>query len=83
MPSGQFVFSEPTVGGVNKFLKSETLATQIYGYGVPINKIPGTLDFILIGLGVATVLTGLTIFVIKSNEKLSKLFFARDEIAWR
>ncbi len=82
MPSGQFVFSEPTAGGVNKFLKPETLATPVYSYGVPINKIPGTLDFVLIGLGVALVLTGLVMFVIKSNENLSKLFFARDEEIW-
>ncbi|TSC82891.1 MAG: Nucleic acid binding OB-fold tRNA/helicase-type [Parcubacteria group bacterium Gr01-1014_20] len=78
-----FMFTEPTPGLANKFSKSEALATQVYSYGVPINKIPGTLDFALIGLGVAAVLTGLTVFVIKSHENLSKLFFARDEETWR
>ena len=78
-----FSFTDPTPGAANKFSKSEALATQVYSYGVPINRIPGTLDFVLIGLGVAAVLTGLTIFVIKSHENLSKLFFARDEEIWR
>lgn len=83
MANGNFLFSELTPGGVNKFLKQETLTANVYNYGVPINKIPGNWDFILMGLGVAAVLTGLIIFVIKSNENLSNLFFRRDEEVWR
>lgn len=82
MSSGQFVFSEPTPGATNKFLEKTALINNSYPYGVPLNKPLGAFDLIWLALGVAAVLTGLIIFVIKSNENLSKLFFRRDEEVW-
>ena len=81
--SGQFVFSEPTPGGPNKFLEQMALIGNVYPTGVPLNKSLGAFEFFLLLLGVAAVLTGLIIFVLKKNENLSKLFFGRDGVTWR
>ena len=78
-----FVFSEPTPGDQNRFTEQTALVAQVYPTGVPLNKQVGTFDFVLLTLGVAAVLTGLIMFVLKRNEDLSQLFFGRDEVTWR
>ncbi len=83
MASGQFVFSEPTPGEQNKFSEQMALIGNVYPTGVPLNKPLGVFDFVLLTLGVAAVLTGLIIFVLKKNENLSKLFFGGDETSWQ
>jgi len=80
---GEFVFSEPTPGEQNRFLEQTALVNNIYPTGVPLNARVGVFDFVLLTLGVAAVLTGLTVFVLKRNEDLSQLFFGRDEEVWR
>lgn len=78
-----FLFSEPTAGMTNKFLEQTALINNMYPTGVPLNRQLGVFDFVLLTLGVAVVLTGLIIFVIKTNENLSNLFFRGDEEVWR
>lgn len=80
---GEFVFSQPTPGEENEFEEQTALVSDVLPLGLPINKQFGVFDFILLTLGVATVLTGLVIYVLKKNEDLSQLFFGRDEEVWR
>lgn len=80
---GYFVFSESTPGEQNRFEEQTALVAQVYPTGVPLNKPVGIFDFVLLTLGVSTVLTGLVMFVLKRNEDLSQLFFGRDEEVWR
>lgn len=79
---GNFVFSEVSLGGVNKFFEETAMISSNYQIGQPLKVPLGVLDVILLTLGVASVLTGLMLFIIKSNENISKLFFARDEEVW-
>lgn len=78
-----FMFSEPTLGHENKFEIQENLVGNIYPSGVLVEGALGTGGFFGLVLGVAVILTGAALFVIKRNESLSNLFFRRDEDAWQ
>jgi len=80
--SGDFLFSEPTFGYENKFEVQENLVGNIYSSGVLVEGGLGALGFFGLVLGVAVVLTGLTLFVIKRNESLSNLLIRRNEETW-
>ena len=80
---GMFVFTEPTLGGVNKFTRETGLINNSYPVHEALNRQTSNFDWLGLVLGVAAVLTGLIIFATKRNENLSNLFFGRDENFWR
>lgn len=79
---GNYLFSEPTPGAENKFLEQTAVIGDVYPAGRQLNNSFGGLEFFILVLGVATVLTGLIIYIVKNNEDLSKLFFGRDKKDW-
>ncbi|MDO8574147.1 MAG: lamin tail domain-containing protein [bacterium] len=80
--AGTYLFTEPTFGYENKFEVQENLVGNIYSSGVLVEGELGGLGFFGLVLGVAVVLTGLALFVVKRNENLSNLLFRRDEESW-
>jgi len=74
-----FAWSEPSPGAPNTISSSTAIIENTYPVGVPLNRPLGAAEFSGLTLGVAVVLTALIMFVLKKDEKLSKLFFGGDE----
>lgn len=81
--TGLFSFVEPTLGTKNRSLEQTAFINNVYPIGQPLNSSLGAFEFLGLVLGVAAVLTGLIIFIIKKNENLSNLFFKRDDEVWQ
>ncbi len=79
----QFAWSDPTPGAANKILLNTSILHNTYPVGTSLNKNLGTVEFWSTMLGAAVVLTAIIMFLLKRNENLSKLFFARDEEPWQ
>lgn len=75
---GSFSWAEPTPGGQNRVSLDMSVAKNDYPRGVPLNRPLGVQGIILLALGVAVVFAAMTIFVIKRNADLSKLFFGKN-----
>lgn len=81
-PAQHFVWSEPTPAAANKISLNTSVAKNAYPAGVRLNPALGGAEFAGLALGVAVLLAGLVIFILKKHEDLSHIFFARDEEAW-
>lgn len=77
-PAQHFEFADPTPGRANK-VASVAVAVRAYPVGVPLDRRLEISGFFGIMMGVAVLLVGLIIYVIKTNEDLSELFFRRHE----
>lgn len=76
----QFVWAEPTPGAANKATANNLITiNNQYPLNTPLNQNLDTMEFVGLALGAAVVLAAIVMFVLKRNENLSKLFFARDE----
>ncbi len=80
-PAQHFAFTSSTPGAANG-VASITVADRAYPAGVPLNHQLESFGFFGIMMGTALLLLGLIIYVIKTNEDLSELFFRRDEEVW-
>jgi len=74
-----FVWSDPTPGAANKIALNNSIASNNYPTNIPLNENLGAVEFWSMLLGAAVVLTAIVVFVLKRNDGLSKLFFARDK----
>lgn len=79
-PEQHFVFADPTPGALNKTV-SAAIVVRNYPTGVPLNHRLESSGFFAIIMGVAALLTGLIVYVAKTHEDLSELFFGGDEEA--
>lgn len=77
-PEQHFAFTDPTPGAANKTV-SDAVSVHAYPIGVPLNHQLTIPAFSAIMIGAAVLLAGLIIYVIKTNEDLSELFFGKDE----
>jgi len=73
-----FAFVDPTPGAANYFVRT-ALAVQAHRFWVPLDRPLDTPGFFAIMMGTAALIAGLIIYVIRSHEDLSQLFFGRDE----
>ncbi len=78
--TGHFAFTTPTPASPNKKI-DDAIAVRHYPTNVPLNHQLNTQGFFGIMMGTAALLLGIIIYVIKSHEDLSNVFFARDEAA--
>lgn len=78
-----FAFVNPTPGAANQ-TANNTITVRAYPTGVTLNNAVGHLNasgFFVIMVGSAALIAGLAIYIAKSHEDLSHLFFGRDEEA--
>ena len=80
-PEQHFAFVAPTPGATNKSVSSAIVAHN-YPTGTPLNAQFTSSGFFAIMMGTAALVAGLIIYVIKTHEDLSQLFFRRDEKTW-
>ncbi len=76
-----FSFQNPTPGAPNGSVRTAIVA-RAYPQGVPLNRSLDTSGFFAIMMGTVALLAGLAVYVIKSHEDLSQLFFGSDEKTW-
>lgn len=77
-----YAFVSPTPGAQNKTV-NVTVAIREYPAGVRLNVQFTSAEFFAIMMGTAILLAGLILYVAKSHEDLSNLFFGRDGKARR
>ena len=79
-PEQHFTFADPTPGATNK-TASAAVAIHSYPAGTPLNHGFTSSGFLAIMMGTAVLVAALIIYVIKTHEDLSELFFGGDEEA--
>ncbi len=77
-PAQHFAFVDPTPGAPNKTMGA-AIAVNEYPRGIPLSRPLENSQFFAIMMGTAALITGLLIYVIRSNEDLSKLFLEGDK----
>jgi hypothetical protein len=69
----------PTPGGGNQVKLYNSIAVREYPYGVALNHpAPSAAEFAALIVGTAAILAVLVVYFLKSDENISKLFFAGD-----
>jgi len=79
-PAEHFTFVYPTPGAQNKTV-NVAVAFRTYPAGIPLGARFTSGEFSAIMMGTAILLAGLILYVAKSHEDLSNLFFRRNEEA--
>jgi hypothetical protein len=77
-PAQHFAFADPTPGVANA-VAHNAVAVRNYPAHAPLNRGFTNFAFSAIMMGTAVLLTGLIIYVIKTNDSLSEPFFQRDD----
>ena len=84
--SQSFVWAKPTPGALNQAALQNQIHRAAYPTGVPLNAdalgssaVSHTFTFLALLIGVSAILAALVVYSLKSDEKLSDLFFKRDD----
>ena len=75
MPTGSFIWAEPTPGKENAQIGAVAIVANEYPIGKDLSVQFSSWDAGLLLIGTAGILTAVALFIIKRNENLSKLFF--------